>query len=105
MKFKVDKNVTADVLTAFGFKTYNGKTFVYKQDLYKDLIVVRIHIYLDKLEYEYEVYDRYNQMLYNAFYNNINGKNNMVAEEVVRNFNDMVNEMEKSKIVRIIRGK
>ena len=100
MEIKLHKYISKSKLNSFGFTTYAGKIYTITKNLYKNIIAVRLTIFPEEREYEYEVFDRTNQKLYLAFYNNINGENNLVATEVISKFNDFITELQDAEIIQ-----
>lgn len=47
----------------------------------------------------WSVYDCMNQQKYYAFYNNINGDNNLVAIKTIESFNGLIDEMVRENII------
>lgn len=98
---KLSKEVTQKALSDYGFRTSNGKLYSLMKYLYSDTIFLRMLIKLDEQEMEWEVIDKSSGSLYFPFYNNINGKNNLVALTVCDEFRKVIEELRKKKIVRM----
>lgn len=100
MEIKLHRNISKSKLNSFDFTTYAGKIYTITKNLYKNIIAVRLTIFIKEREFEYEVFDRTNQKLYLAFYNNINAENNLVATEVISKFNDFIAELQDEEIIQ-----
>lgn len=98
---KLSKKVTQKALSDYGFRTSNGKLYSLMKYLYSDTIFLRMMAKLDDKEMEWEVIDKNSGSLYFPFYNNVNGKNNLVALAVRDEFGKVIEELKKKKIVRM----
>lgn len=98
---KLSRSISSKGLTDYGFRTSNGKLCSLMKYLYSDTIFLRMMIKLDDKEMEWEVIDKNSGSLYFPFYNNVNGKNNLVALAVRDEFGKVIEELKKKKIVRM----
>lgn len=104
--FDLNPSITQEQLIASGFRKI-GKCYKCIRSLYKDIIAVRFIIYTDRAvdddrrSIEYEVFDKNSQSLYNAFYYNINGTNNLVANCCIDEFGKIIQEMNNKGIIKL----
>lgn len=103
MELRLHKNVTPDVLIKAGFKpSYSLKNiFRFRERLYKDSITLTIKIDLadDEFPIEWDVLDANTGITYTTFYYTPNTCRDLVREEVIRNFNEVVTELDNRKIL------
>lgn len=102
---KLHKNVTEELLIKNNFKKLTNGKYGISKVIYKPLLVLKIDINLNEQEINYDVIDRNTQTTYYPFWNNVNGENNLVANKVVDNFNEYINELQDKGIIKIIRRK
>lgn len=98
---KLSKKVTQKALSDYGFRTSNGKLYSLMKYLYSDTIFLRMMAKLDDKEMEWEVIDKNSGSLYFPFYNNVNGKSNLVALAVRDEFGKVIKEMESKNILKV----
>lgn len=99
-KITLNSNVTSNLLVKNGFKqSYGGKFYICKK-IYNDIIILKFEIDLDEKEIIYDVIDRNTQTTYYPFWNNVNGENNLVAVEVIKNFNKYIEELQEKRILK-----
>lgn len=99
-KIELHNDVSKGLLLHNGFKEYSYNKFSKCKILYNPLIVLRIEIDLNEMGVTYDVIDRNTQETYYPFWNNINGKNNLVAVKVIENFESYIEELIHRKILR-----
>lgn len=103
MELKLYKNVTPDMLIKVGFKqSYSSKDiFRFRERLYKDSITLTIKIDLadDEFPVEWNVLDANTGITYTTFYYTPNTCRDLVREEVVKNFNEIVDDLDGRKIL------
>lgn len=107
MKLDLDKNVTPEKLIKAGFKNKldNKEYFTFREYLYGNLISLLIIIDFRKDEHEqleWYVLDGNTQMTYNAFYFTHNTCKDLVREECHKNFNEVIGELVKRRILHIM---
>ena len=105
MKLKLHENVTPDMLVKAGFKrSYSLENiFRFREKLYKDSITLTIKIDLEDDEFpiEWNVLDAYTGITYSTFYYTPNTCRDLVREEVIRNFNEIIADLDNRKILYV----
>ena len=99
LEYCIPKTVDVNQLKSFGFKSRTNNTYVLDRLLYRKIIKVKFIADLEDNIMTWEVYDATNQKQYYAFYNNINGDNNLVAIKSVEEFNGIIGDLIENKIV------
>ena len=99
-EYKVLKSVNTNQLKDYGFYQRTKSTYVLNKNLYKNIIRVKIIIDLSNEIMTWEVYDSTNQKRYYAFYNNLNGNNNLVAVKSIEEFNKIIDDLMENKIIK-----
>lgn len=102
---KLNKHVTSKILLDFGFKTFLYNRYIIHKNLYGQLIFLRMEIDLNEKEVSFDVIDRNTQETYYPFWYNYNEERNLVALEVIDNFNNFVKELQDKKILKIVNRK
>ena len=97
---ELHKNVSKELLIKNGFRENSKNKFSICKVIYKPLIVLKMEIDLNEREVLYDVIDRNTQTTYYPFWNNINGKNNLVAINVIRNFDKYIEELQEKGILK-----
>lgn len=100
LEYKVSNNVTPQQLKDYGFYQRTNNTYVLNKNLYKNIIRVKILVDINDDVMTWEVYDITNQKQYYAFYNNLNGSNNLVAIKSIEEFNRIINDLIENKIIK-----
>lgn len=77
----------------FGF--HNG---VYRQWMYKKIILLEVFIDVESLEWSYQVVDVCHDSLYSAYYDQEYGRNE-IAKGITNSVDDVVNKMIQNKIL------
>lgn len=96
-KYDVNNKVTEEMLTENNFRKFNGH-FARNYYLYKHLIKVSIMIDLDCMYLGASVCDVAGD-LYPPFYNLDNIKSNRVAKEVIKSYNETMDDLVKKNIL------
>lgn len=102
-KLILHNNVTPEKLIKAGFKKYSYDMYRFCEKLYDNLIYMTIRIDLetddedDKLKWD--IIDSNTGSTYNIFFFNPNNCTNLVREEVVKNFEELIQEFEKREIL------
>lgn len=103
MELKLHKNVTPDMLVKAGFKrSYSLENiFRFRERLYKDSITLTIKIDLEDDEFpiEWDVLDDNTGCTYTTFYFTPNSCKDLVRDEVIRNFNEIIADLDNRKIL------
>ena len=103
MKLKLYNNVTPDSLIRAGFKgSYSSKNiFRLREKLYKDCITLTMKIDLadEENQVEWDVIDANTGITYNTFYYTPNTCKDLVREEAIRNFKEIIADLDNRKIL------
>lgn len=107
MILNLDKDVTPEKLVKAGFRSRsdNKRFYTLREYLYKDTISLSISIDFAKDEdeqLEWYVIDSNTGTTYNTFYFTPNTCRDLVREEVIRSFNEIIGELSKRKILYIV---
>lgn len=107
MILNLDKDVTPEKLVKAGFRSRsdNKRFYTLREHLYKDTISLSITIDFAKDEdeqLEWYVIDSNTGTTYNTFYFTPNTCRDLVREEVIRSFNEIIGELSKRKILYIV---
>lgn len=103
-KYQLHKGLTKRSLFDNGFKYFANNIFIAYKYLYKDIIKLQIIINLDSDEendIQVDIIDRYTGKEYMPVWYNINGANNLVAMEALKNFKNYMDELQKRKILYV----
>lgn len=99
------KNVTSDKLIKAGFKrqSENKMLFRFREKLYKDTISLSIKIDLseedDDEKIEWHVIDNNTGLSYNTFYFTPNTNRDLVRENVLKTFKEIIEELNKREVI------
>lgn len=99
-KLELQKNISKQKLLKVGFKKYTNDRYVINKVVYNSLIYLRIEIDIENEEIIWDVIDKNTQSTYCPFWNNINGENDLVATEVIENFENYIKELQNTGILR-----
>lgn len=107
MILNLEKDVTTEKLIKAGFKSRsdNKRFYTLREYLYKDTISLTITIDFAKDEdeqLEWYVIDSNTGSTYNTFYFTPNTCRDLVREEVIRSFNEVIEELIKRKILNVV---
>ena len=107
MILNLDKDVTPEKLVKAGFRSRsdNKRFYTLREYLYKDTISLSVTIDFAKDEdeqLEWYVIDSNTGTTYNTFYFTPNTCRDLVREEVIRSFNEIIGELSKRKILYIV---
>lgn len=105
MKLRLYDNVTPDILIRAGFKgSYSSKNiFRLRERLYKDCITLTINVDLadEENQVEWDVIDANTGITYNTFYYTPNSCKDLVREETIKNFNEIIDDLDGRKILYV----
>ena len=105
MKLRLYDNVTPDLLIRAGFKgSYSSKNiFRLREKLYKDCITLTMKVDLtdEENQAEWDVIDSNTGITYNTFYYTPNSCKDLVREEAIRNFNEIISDLDNRKILYV----
>ena len=96
--FELSKNVNDSFLIKAGFKTNGDGCFTLHKNLYGNYVTLHALADVNDFSISFLINDEKNE-LYAPFYNPDENKNNLVAEEVVDNYNKFVRHLIKKKII------
>lgn len=108
MILNLNEDITSEKLIKAGFKNRsNDKRFyILREYLYKDTIALSITIDLNEEDNDekvkWHVIDSNTGTTYNTFYFTPNTCKDLVREEVIRSFNEVIGELSKRKILYIV---
>ena len=107
MILNLDTDVTPEKLVTAGFRSRSDtkRFYTLREYLYKDTISLSITIDFAKDEdeqLEWYVIDSNTGTTYNTFYFTPNTCRDLVREEVIRSFNEIIGELSKRKILYIV---
>lgn len=102
MDFKgchLHKNITSKILDNNGFTQLSNYKYMICTNLYEESIAVQMFINILSGEIEFDIIDKNTRRTYAPFWNNINGENNLVAIQVINNFEKYLKELQENGIL------
>ena len=107
MILNLDKDITPEKLVKAGFRSRsdNKRFYTLREYLYKDTILFRLPLIFAKDEdeqLEWYVIDSNTGTTYNTFYFTPNTCRDLVREEVIRSFNEVIRELSNRRILHIV---
>lgn len=102
MELYLHKRATPEKLVQAGFFKQFGTKYELRKNLYRNLIYVSITVDLNADPHdliEWEVIDKNTQSTYNTFYFNPNCCRNLVRENVIKNFEILINDLIKREVL------